>query len=250
MPLVETEGLILRSYALSEADKIVVLFTREEGLVRGVAKGARRLKSRFGSSLEPFTIVNIEFFRKEERELVSIQNMDLVRSYFDIVSDPDFLQKFAYLADVLIAFAPPHDVDETLYRMVKTCLDTAAENIDSLVEVALYFELWLLRLGGYLPDWNKCDVCERVLGENEDVNLQMNFHLLCRACEKARSSRSVTGAHRDIYRAVQRLAPAEFVDYAVGKREVVAEISETFKRIIAHILGRESVGEKSLITSN
>jgi DNA repair protein RecO (recombination protein O) len=249
MPLVETEGLILRSYGLSEADKIVVLFTREEGLVRGVAKGARRLKSRFGSSLEPFTIVHIEFFRKEERELVTIQRMDLIKSYFDIASDPDFLQKFAYLADVLMAFTPPHDVDETLYRMVKTCLDTAAQNLDRLAEVALYFELWLLRLGGYLPDWNKCDVCERVLGENEDVNLQMNFHLLCGSCEKTRSSRRIMGAHREIYGAVQSLSPAQFVDYAAGKREYIEDISQTFKRIIAHILGRESVGEKSLITS-
>src|SRR6185295_12965738 len=115
-------------------------------LVRGVAKGARRLKSRFGGSLEPFSIVQIEFFRKEERELVAIQRIDLVRSYFGIASEPEFLQKFDYLADVLMAFTPPHDANETLYRMVKTCLDTAAENVDSLESIALYFELWLLRL--------------------------------------------------------------------------------------------------------
>jgi DNA repair protein RecO (recombination protein O) len=248
MPLVETEGLILRSYALSEADKIVVLFTREEGLVRGVAKGARRLKSRFGSSLEPFTIVQIEFFRKGERELVSVQRMDLVKSYFDIASNPDFLQKFAYLAEVLMAFTPPHDVDETLYRMVKSCLDTAAENIDRLPEIALYFELWLLRLGGYLPDWSKCDVCERVLAEKEDVNLQINFHLLCRSCEKTRGNRTISGTHREIFKAVQRLSPTQFLDYAAGKHDHIGEISETFKRIIAHILGRESVGEKSLLS--
>jgi DNA repair protein RecO (recombination protein O) len=250
MPLVETEGVILRSYGLSEADKIVVLFTREEGLLRGVAKGARRLKSRFGSSLEPFTVVQIEFYRKEERELVSFQRMDVVKSYFDMASDPDFLQKFAYLAEVLIAFTPPHDVDETLYRMVTTCLQSASENRSELESIALYFELWLLRLSGYLPDWNKCDVCGRTLDNSESVNLQMNFHLLCRACEKTRSNFSVTGAHRDIYGAVQRLSPGQFMKYAVERREEVREISEVLKRIIAHVLGRESVGEKILIMSS
>lgn len=250
MPLVETEGVILRNYGLSEADKIVVLFTRDEGLVRGVAKGARRLKSRFGSSLEPFTIVQVEFFRKEERELVSIQRMDVVRSFFDIASDPDFLQKFAYLSEVLTAFTPPHDVDETLYRMVRTCLETATENKDHLETIALYFELWLLRLGGYLPDWRKCDVCGRVLDSSEIVNLQMNFHLLCRNCEKARSSRTVNGTHRDIFRAVQRLSPAQFIEYAAAYRTEVLEISEVLKRIIAHVLGRESVGETTLTMSS
>ena len=57
MGLIETEGLVLKSYGLAEADKIVVFLTEEYGLVRGVAKGARRLRSKFGSSLEPFSIV-------------------------------------------------------------------------------------------------------------------------------------------------------------------------------------------------
>jgi DNA repair protein RecO (recombination protein O) len=59
MPLVETESLILKSYSLAEADKIVVFLTQDQGLVRGVAKGAKRLKSRFGGALEPFSIVDL-----------------------------------------------------------------------------------------------------------------------------------------------------------------------------------------------
>ncbi len=69
MGLVETEGMILKTYSLAEADKIIVLLTQNEGLVRGVAKGAKRLKSRFGGGLEPFSIVNLTYFQKEEREL-------------------------------------------------------------------------------------------------------------------------------------------------------------------------------------
>ncbi len=75
MGLVETEGLILKSYSLAEADKIVILLTKNEGIIRGVAKGANRLKSRFGGGLEPFSIVRINYFQKEERELVSISQI-------------------------------------------------------------------------------------------------------------------------------------------------------------------------------
>ena len=57
MGLIEAEGIVLRSYNLAEADKIVVCLTRHAGVVRTVARGARRLKSRFGAGLEPFTII-------------------------------------------------------------------------------------------------------------------------------------------------------------------------------------------------
>ena len=56
MALSETEALVLRTYNLAEADKIVVCLTRENGVIRGVAKGCRKLKNRFGAALEPFTL--------------------------------------------------------------------------------------------------------------------------------------------------------------------------------------------------
>src|SRR4029079_10951401 len=48
MALTETEALVLRTYNLAEADKIVVCLSRSHGLIRGVAKGCRKLKNRFG----------------------------------------------------------------------------------------------------------------------------------------------------------------------------------------------------------
>ena len=107
--MVETESLVIKSYNLAEADKIVVLLTREHGMIRAVAKGAKRLKSKFGSGIEPFSIVKIEYFQKETSELVALQKVDLLQSNFGAASNPDFLQKFSYLGDILITFSPPHD---------------------------------------------------------------------------------------------------------------------------------------------
>jgi len=75
MAIVETESLILKSYALAEADKIVVFLSQNQGIIRGVAKGAKRLKSRFGGSLEPFSVVNLIYFQKEDSELVKINQI-------------------------------------------------------------------------------------------------------------------------------------------------------------------------------
>jgi len=89
MPLHETESIVLKSYNLAEADRIVVFFTRSFGVIRGVAKGARRTRSKFGSSLEPFSEISLEYFQKDDRELVSVQRADLVRSAFFSAARPE-----------------------------------------------------------------------------------------------------------------------------------------------------------------
>ena len=246
MGLVETEGIILKTYSLAEADKIAVLLTQNEGLVRGVAKGAKRLKSRFGGGLEPFSVINITYFQKEERELVSISHIELIKSYFESASNPNFLQKFSYLADLLTEFAPPHDPNETLYRMAKVCLETASEMPESLESVALYFELWILRLGGYLPDWSKCDECRRELNATEEAGLQINFHLICRACQKSRHNNPITAEQKLIFAAAQKISPTKFVAYTNDLTESIRELSSILRRLISNILGKESVGEKIL----
>ena len=246
MGLVETEGLILRCYNLSDADKIVVSLTEKEGLIRGVAKGARRLKSRFGGSLEPFSIVQLTYFQKEEIELVSIRDIELIRSYFSDAGEPEFLQKFSYLVDLLAKFAPPHDPNERLYNMSKICLETGAKKPENLDAIALYFEYWILRLGGYLPNWSSCRKCERDFGEIRSANLQLDFDLLCTSCSEGRSVQDISRPEMDIIDMLRRTSPERFVEFCRNLKAETASVSGVLKRIIARVVDREFVGETKL----
>ena len=250
MPLFETESLVLKSYSLAEADRIVVFFTREHGLVRGVAKGAKRLQSRFGSTLEPFSTVQLEYFLKEDRELASIQRVDLVRSCFDAASDPGFLETFSYIADLLSVFVPPNDPNEKLYRMVKACIEAAEGSDRNLPAMRLYFELWLLRLGGFLPDWNVCGICRRTLSPELAADLQADFQLFCSECRRSRSGQVMTGPHRAVFFAVQRLDPRQFSTFASDKADLVRDVSTAMKRIISNVIGREVATEKSFAVNS
>ena len=80
MPLYTADALILRTYKLGEADRIVVFLTRDRGKKRGVAKGARRQRSRFVGALEPLTEVRVAYFESERRELVGLNYAETVRS--------------------------------------------------------------------------------------------------------------------------------------------------------------------------
>ncbi len=248
MPLIETESLIIKSYNLAEADRIVVFLTREHGMVRGVAKGAKRLKSQFGSALEPFSTVRLEYFQKDSVELVSIQRSELIRSFFAAAANPDFLQKFSYLGDLLVAFSPPHDPNETLYRMVKAAIETAAANAGNLLSVGVYFELWLLRLAGYMPDWSKCGECGRMFDDTEETNMSVDLRLKCRNCSRS-SGRSLDLATRQIAIAARRRSPDEFSKIAADKMESLNTLSGILKQLISQSLGREITAEKSLTTN-
>src|ERR1051325_3835478 len=157
------EAIVLRSYNLAEADRIVLCFTRDAGLIRGVAKGARRMKSRFGAALEPFTLVRLEFREKENRELVTITGVEILKSHFDLAADIECSEALGYMGELVNEFAPPHEANEKLFRMVSACLDALAAAPQISKIVLRYFEVWILRLAGSLPDVTSCAVCGKSL---------------------------------------------------------------------------------------
>lgn len=250
MPLFESESLVLRSYNLAEADRIVVFFTRDHGIIRGVAKGAKRLKSRFGSTLELFSTVNLTYFQKEDRELVSVQNVDLARSRFAAASDPAFLHTFSYLAELLTAMLPPHDPNETTYRMAKACLDAELAEPDEFAAIRLYFELWLLRLGGYLPEWSRCAGCLRPFAAGEVAGLRHDLHLICSQCRRSGRLPQVSQFQRDLFQSVQSLSPVHFVEHAKPHPETVGELSEVLRRLVAQVVGRDLMNERTLAVNS
>src|SRR5881296_599935 len=76
MALIRSEGIVLKTHALGDTSRIVVVFTRELGLVRLVAKGARKTPSRFGFALEPLSRARYVFYHKADRDLHLLSRAD------------------------------------------------------------------------------------------------------------------------------------------------------------------------------
>jgi len=158
VPLYTADALILRTYKLGEADRIVVFLTRDRGKKRGVAKGARRPRSRFAAALEPLTEARVAYFEKEQRELVGLNYAEAVRSPLGFAmrdagpeEHVDALGYLGYFAELLDEWAQENDADDCLYRLGASMLD--ALDAGAPVEpLARYFEYWLLRLQGVYPE--------------------------------------------------------------------------------------------------
>lgn len=160
MPIDQSEAVILRTQNFAEQDKLVVFFSREKGLVRGIAKGARKFNNRFGSSLEPLSIVRIFYYEKERHDLVTVSNCDLLESAFEMFSDRKTACFLAYLAEVTEKFSPYRAGEEKLYRLLVSLIRAAraGQKAEYLVR---YFEYWFLKVNGILPDFQTCQKCRR-----------------------------------------------------------------------------------------
>lgn len=151
---------MLRTYALGEADRIVVFLTRDRGKKRGVAKSARRPRSRFVGALEPLTEARVAYFESTRRELVNLNYAETIRSPMTLASPARAgigvaadaaLGYVGYFAELLDEWAQDADADERLYRLGVSMLD--AMGTGAPVEpLARYFEYWLLRLQGVYPE--------------------------------------------------------------------------------------------------
>lgn len=247
MALFESEALILRTYNLAEADKIVVCLSRSAGLIRGVAKGCRKLRNRFGASLEPFTFVNLTYYEKESQELVSIRNTEILKSNFNLSSDASTVTGLAYLGDLLIEFSPPHQANDLLYRMATACFQAIAENPTDLQSIIRYFEVWLLKIEGFLPDLKRCAECHRAFEDGESVYMANDFVLRCRQCTGMHSSALSKKLHAHL-RSTEKLSPAKFAE---GSRNVSTdtkrELAELTHQMITRVLERLPKVRPSLV---
>ena len=239
MGLQETEALILRTYNLAEADKIVVCLSRSAGLIRGVAKGCRKLKNRFGASLEPFTHVNLTYYEKENQELVSIRQTEILRSHFNLMGDPSILTALAYMGDLLMEFSPPHQANDMLFRMAAACFDATGDSPGDVEAILRYFEVWLLKIEGFLPDLRRCAECHRSFESDESIYVaSADFALCCRACGGSNLRAMSKGLHAHLQK-TQRLPPSRFGEQSRDiPTQTRRELAELTHQIISRVLER------------
>jgi DNA repair protein RecO (recombination protein O) len=162
MPVYTSDALILRTYKLAETDRIVVFLTKDRGKKRGVAKGARRAKSRFIGTLEPLTRAGVAYYERELRDLVRINYVEPQRSALSAVArgtqDASALGHAEYFAELIDEWAPEGHADERLYRLGSSVIDALADGAPT-EPLARYFEFWLLRLQGVYPQLSSCPQC-------------------------------------------------------------------------------------------
>ena len=215
MPARESEAIVLRTYPLGEGDLLVSFLSRAHGRMRGVASGARKPKSRFGSTLEPLSYVRIWFFERETRDLVRINQCDLLESFLDAQRDYSHSVALALASEVTEAVLGEREVAEPNFRLL-LLVSRAVKSGMRLPLVLAYFALWTVRLGGWLPPLDRCGRCGSELTKNAFVSETQG--LVCEACHvtgQQKLSKDALKAAKSIahekLEALEKQAPADRV---------------------------------------
>ncbi len=163
-----SDAFVLGTHPLKEKDRIVSFLTRDSGKKRGVARGARGHKSAFAGALEPMTEARVVYFEKEGRELVAIDAMDTLRSSFPLAKDLEKALLLSSLAESLQTFVSDSDPAEPFYRLARHAMDSLFGGADPRA-VAVYFDIWVLKLSGLFPPLTECAGCGRRLEPAEPL---------------------------------------------------------------------------------
>ena len=139
MPLYRDVGVVLRTYKLGEADRIVVFCTQGRGKVRAVAKGVRKTKSRFGSRLEPGSHVSLQLY--EGRELDIVSQAELVEAQQALRDDLDRMGRAAAMLEAVDQVCQEGEVNPALYDMLVGGLRAVANWDTPLVTPSFFFKL-------------------------------------------------------------------------------------------------------------
>jgi DNA repair protein RecO (recombination protein O) len=153
VPAHQSESIVLRTYPLQEADLIVSFLTRDAGKLRGVAKRARRPKSSFGAGLERLSHVTMFYFLRENRELGTLDNCEILHSQFGLANHYGASVALDFIAEVSEDLLPPVEPNERFFRLLLAVLEHLRANPETGAWPAIhYFTLWAVKLSGILPD--------------------------------------------------------------------------------------------------
>ncbi len=183
MPARETEAIILKTFPLGEADRLVSFFGRSSGRVRGVAAGARRLKNRYGSTLEILSHVQLWYVEKETRELVRIQQAEPLESFHKSQSDYALSTGLAVVSEVSELVLPEHEVSESMFRLILLTVREVERTGDWTLPLS-YFAFWTVRLGGWLPRFERCADCDAPFGSQTVFYDAHQAGLFCEKCRR------------------------------------------------------------------
>jgi DNA repair protein RecO (recombination protein O) len=244
MPLNESEAIVLQSYPLGEADRIVSFLSRNTGRVRGVAAGARRTKSRFGSALERLSYIRIWYFERENRDLVRINQCELIESFLGAFGNYGSGVGLSLLSEITEAILPDHEPSDPSFRLLLLTAQTIKRTGKTEIPIA-YFALWSVKLGGWLPALDHCGRCGKVVGTVDSAYLSRSGSAI--ACGKCRTpgmrvlpAAALAAARAMLAQRLDQLATENFPARAIR------ELSDVMLDVIEHQIDRKLASRELL----
>ena len=215
------EAIVLRTWPFLEADLLVSLLTREQGVVKGVARHAMRSRRRFGGALEPGTHVNAHYTERPREDLMRLDSFEILWSPLTAPVDALRLAGMQLVVEVLEQALPELAPEDNLFRLALASL-RAMETHPIWLPVT-YFCVWMNRLMGWLPELGHCAVCGLDLGGEAVWWSPVADGVTCRDDRKPQSASLSAAGVAEARRMAHRSLP-QLLEAGVWTREEGADL--------------------------
>jgi DNA repair protein RecO (recombination protein O) len=156
----QDEAIILRTRDYRESDRLITFFSRSQGQLTGIAKGARRSKKRFVHTLEPFSHVLITYADRSSSGLVRIDASELKNGFIELRNEVARLGYASLCCEVVLEISPERQANPTLFTLLYQFLNEL-ERREEPESSSFLFLLRMLSLSGYAPNLLSCRRCGR-----------------------------------------------------------------------------------------
>lgn len=176
-------GFIIRSIDFKESDKILMIFSRELGKFSAIAKGARKLESKFGAALDLLTLNELVFYDKEGLKL--LKEAHIIEGFLPLKRDYERLDAALRCARLLNLLIKEGQIERRIFQLFETLL----KNLQHIGELKLYelaFKLKLIKALGFAPQLSCCSIC-RARSGNYWFSLEKGG-LMCPDCKSIRDA--------------------------------------------------------------
>jgi DNA repair protein RecO (recombination protein O) len=245
--LFRTQGIIIKTFEYGEADLIVTFFTIDKGKIKGIAKSCRKTRSRFGSSLEPFTHSRISLYGKENISLPKVTQSDILHSHRMLREDLLKLAYGAHVTELVYEICPEGEENRGVFELLSYAL-TVMESEKDIELLSIFFDIRFLGLMGYQP---KLDSCARCSKQYSDLKFYPDHGgILCERCSNPEEGfLLLTPETKDLYYKILAL-PLYQNTYLEKKHPPSLHVRGELKTLLSlhlnHILGKRLKSTDSL----
>jgi DNA repair protein RecO (recombination protein O) len=239
------EAIVLRTYNLTESSKIVVLLTSLRGKVRGVAKGVRHTKSKFGSAMEPITHVEAQIYFKSGRDLQTIAQAVTRDPFLAARSDLVRLGVASVMCELMESFVQENEESSHPFVLLLVSLKTLETMSKNYTTLLISYYMKLLEISGLLPELSRCVSCGGKIVDFAYLDANAGG-AVCPRCSAGMGERVGHGS----LRIMRRLLDADWrlLERTRAPKASVDEILRALNAYMLHHTGRELRSARFLST--
>lgn len=180
MAIQTTEAVVLSRKDFRETSILATFYTKGFGKIKGIVKGIRAERSKYGSAAELFTLNKIVFYEKSKSEFNNITQCDLIDGLFGIRKYLSAIAYAAYISELADLLTEPNEADEEIFELLRRSLKLLSEKEDP-IKVTRIFEMRFLANLGFAPTFENCNNCGSDISQKAKFSFRYGG-MLCERC--------------------------------------------------------------------